>query len=602
MKLKKFFAAALAAVMLISFATGCKEKKKEEAVMNTDGKFTPQKDMDITVWVTQGSDYVPPVTAKDNVVEKWLKEKTRVNVKNAYGNGGGQWEAVLARLISGGNFPEIVACGGGQGPTHFAKLAKAKEIWELTPELLQTYAPDVWKKVPKEMWERIKVDGKIYGIPYSFPVDREIDPDITDEELAAWGEAVPSNIGTSLWIRDDILKMIYPDAMSYEDIMKLMEEKGTIGDELYDVPLDSTEKIVDLMRKIKNLNLKAGEKQVYAFGYAGADCWVPFARLGPDLSGYVGHNYITSWNTEKNEIEIPLTGNVIKETAKLQNQLLREKVIDPESLMHTDAQCKEKILNGQYAMAVLSAVEHPPIINSNLESSGKKFHYRPLYTKVTPQKGYGVCKNNVSWGKSLGILKTVSADDLPQILNWINTQFTDEWEEVRYWGPKEAGLYEDKADGSRLFKNEELNKKYVYKQATNINQEDCYGLNDGCGMFYVTFKTQSKWDPMIYNHKMSYVLVPESAGKLSPESKYKVDPVIAPPFNVWDAEYANLDSVVSFWSTRSQWEDPFKLTLVAKSDEEFEKKWKEAVDNLKSVADVDQMAKDMTKIAKELIK
>ncbi len=601
MKLKKVLALMLAATMAMSLMAGCKKEEQQEVAISADGPFVPQKDMEITVWVTQGSDYVPPVTAKDNVVQKWLEEETKVKVKNAYGNGGGQWEAVLARLISGDNFPEIMACGGGQGPAHFAKLAEAEEIWELTPEMLQTYAPDVWEKVPDEMWERIKVDGKIYGIPYYFPVDREIDPEITDEELLAWGEAVPSNMGTSLWIRDDILKMIYPDAMSYDEIMKLVEEKGTIGDELYDVPLDSTEKVVELMRKIKDLDLKVGDKDVYAFGYAGADCWVPYARLGPELSGYVGHNYITSWNTETKEIELPLLGETIKETAKLQNQLLRENVIDKESLMHTDAQCKEKILNGQYAIAVLSAVDHPPFINSAIDAAGKDFNYRPLYTKIPSQKGYDVCKSQVSWGKSLALLKAISAEDVPQVLNWINKQFTDEWEEIRYWGPESAGLYEDLPDGGRKFKNEELNKKYIHHQETSLQQEDCYGLNDGCGMFYVQFKSQSKWDPMIYNKEMSYVLVPESAGKLSPDSPYKVEPVIAPPFNVWDAEYANLDTVVEFWSARSQWEDPFKLVLVAKSDEEFEQKWQAAVDNLKSIVDTEKMQKDMTEIARGLV-
>ncbi len=601
MKFKKISALFIAALMLMSIMAGC-GKKEEQEVAITDGSFVPSKDMEVSVWVTQGTDYVPPVAAKDNVVEKWLEEQTRVKVKNAYGNGGGQWEAVLARHIAGDNFPELIACGGGQGPAHFNKLAQAEQIWELTPEMLQTYAPDVWKKVPDEMWERIKVNGKIYGIPYYFPVDRSIDPEVSDAELMVWGEAVPSNMGTSLWIRDDILQMIYPDAMSYDEIMKLMEEKGeVIGDELYDVPLETTEDIVELMRKIKELDLKVGNKKVYAFGYAGADCWVPFARLGPELTGYVGHNYITSWNTKTKEIEVPLNGTVIKETALLQNQLLRESVIDPESLVHTDAQCKEKIMNGQYAIAVLSAVEHPPLINSNLEANGKSYRYRPLYTKVPSKEGFDVCKSNVSWGKAVGLLKTIKAEDVPQILNWINVQFTDKWEEVRYWGPESAGLYTDNADGTRTFKNDELNQKYIYHQNTSLQPEDCYGLNDGCGMFYLQFKSQSKWDPMMYNNEMVYVLVPENGGKLPPDSPHAVEPVIAPPYNVWDAEYGSLDTVTDFWSKRSQWEDPFKLTLSAQSDEEFEQKWKAAVDNMNAVCDIEQMEKDMTEIARGLV-
>lgn len=604
MKLKRILAVTMIAVLAFSLFAGCSEKNGDsgEIVVNNETPFTPQKDMEVSVWVTQGSDYVPPVTAKENLVGDWLKDKTKVSIKNAYGNGGGSWEATLARLIAGDNFPELVACGGGQGPAHFAKLAEAEQIWELTPEVLQAYAPDVWEKVPQEMWERLKVNGKIYGIPYSFPVDRRIDPDITDEELAAWGSAPASNIGTSLWIRDDILKMIYPDAMDYEELNAILDEKGApIGDELYDVPLDSTEKVIELMRKINELDLKVGDKKVYAFGYAGADCWVPFARFGADVMGYVGHNYITSWNTETHEIEIPLLGETIKEAALLQNQLIREEVIDPESLMHTDAKCKEKILNGEYAIAVLSAVEHPPFINTTLESAGKDFHYRPLYTKIPSREGFGVTTTNVSWGSSIGLLKTIPAEDVPQVLNWINTQFTEEWEEIRYWGPKEAGLYVDTEDGGRLFKDEEMNKKFIYGEKTDLQLEDCYGIGDAHSMINIRFKTDNKWHWMLYNKKINYVLLPENGGKISPDSPLKVEAEVAPPFNAWDAEYADLETVTEFWSTRGTWEDPFKLTLAAQSDKEFEAKWTAAVENLKSIVDVDTMTKEMTEIAKGLV-
>lgn len=416
-----------------------------------------------------------------------------------------------------------------------------------------------------------------------------------------WGEQ-KSDAGTQLWIRDDIAKKLYPDCMTYDDCINLIHKKnGVIGDELMDIPLNSTEDIVELMRNIKNLKLTSGSKPVYAFGYAGADCWVPLARLGPEMMGYVGHNYTSSWNPKTKEIRLPITEDVVKEAALLQNQLIRENVIDPESLVHTDAQCKEKILNGQYAIAVLSAVMHPQTVNNTLESEGKPFRYRPLYTHVPAREGYEILRTLPNWGASLGILKAVKAEDIPQILNWINTQFTDEYEEIRYWGPKEEGLYTDNPDGTRTFKDDRYNKKLIYHEDVQVDKSEGMDLNASqVGFFSVKFRKDTKWDPMMYNHVKKYELGPGTSRKFEKGSEHIVEGILSPPYDAWSAEYAGLDSVTKYWSSRSQWEDPFKLTLAAKSDEEFNQKWQAAIDNLNSIVDVKQMCKDMTEIARNI--
>lgn len=595
--LKKLTAIVMLGCMMVAVLSGCAEKTA------TTGEGDFSKKLELTVWSTQGSDFVAPVTAKENLVENWLIDKTNVRIKNAYGNGGGQWESVLARLIAGDNFPELVACGGGQGPVHFGKIAEADKIWELTPEMLQKYAPDIWEKVPEVMWERIKVNGKIYGIPYNFPLsaDEEYADHLSkyQREDAAMSEAV--SVGTDLWIRDDILKMLYPDAKTWDELVAILSEKNEpIGDEIYDVPIESTEELIKLFKDIKALNLKVGERPVYSFGYSSVDCWVPYAQLGAQMAGYVGRNYITTWDTEKKEIVLPLLGDTVKEVALTQNRLIREKVFDPESLVIPTAQFKEKLLNGEYAIAVLSSVDHPPFINDMLAKAGKPYRYRPLYTNVPAMEGYGPVKTPTSWGSAVGILKTVKEADLPQILNWMNVQFTDEWEEVKYWGPKEAGLYKDNQDGTREFVNDEFNKKYIRSEANTLDEADCYGLYGNAGLFSMSFMVTSKFEPKGYNDVRKFVLVPSAGGRLSADSPLRVKAVEAPPFDAWAAEYAELETVSEFWSSRSQWEEPFKLVLAAESDEEFEQKWNSAVENLKKSTDLEKMAKEMTEIARNL--
>ena len=45
--------------------------------------------------------------------------------------------------------------------------------------------------------------------------------------------------------------------------------------------------------------------------------------------------------------------------------------------------------------------------------------------------------------------KTLSESELIQALNWMDTQFSDKYEEIANWGPEEAGLYTVDKDGNR---------------------------------------------------------------------------------------------------------------------------------------------------------
>lgn len=603
-KMKKTISAALACVMLFSIG-GCKKQKETVAeAFHYDGEtFVPDKQLNVKVWSTHGTDGASSSTKiKNNVVEKWLEDTTRVTVDEVFGNGGGEWESALAKMIAGGTLPEIVSCSGGQGPTHFAKLAQADKIWELTPEMLQKYAPNVWNKIPQKYWERIKVDGKIYGVPYNFPTDTEFIPDMNDEEIEAFSGATKSNVTKCLWIRDDIAKMIYPDCKSYDELVALQKQKNTkIGDDIMDIQINSTDDLVNLLKKIKDLNLKEGSKTVYPTGYWGSDCWIPLAQFGSALMGHTNKNYITVWDRDKQEIFMPLLGEDMKRSAKLQNSLVREKIIDPESLINTQSIFDEKMNEGLYA--VISMPYYAPTFNASLEAAGKTFRYRPLYTNVPVLKGYEQVNKPKTWGDCVGILKTIPEEDLPLLLNWMNVQFSDKWDEVRYWGPESAGLYEDLPDGGRRFKDEGLNKRFLEQDDTANKIEDCYGLQTHCGKFWMQFTYANHWHPQTYNHIKVFAYHTGSAFDFARDSKYVMNDLPdGPDDDIWSSTYSNIPEVQSFWNARSSWEPQFRETLAAASDEDFESKWQAAVENLKNTVDVEKMTSEMTKAAKESIK
>lgn len=606
-KSTRYLSLVLAIAAMGGSLSGC-GKKQTTSQLSENGEFIPGDKIELTVWETQGTDYSPTQVEEGDVVAGWLENKTKVTVKNMYGNDGGQWDSKLTKLVAGNNLPDIIHCGAYQGPAHFAKLAQLGQVWELTPELLQTYAPEVWKRTPAEYWDEIKVDGKIYGIPYNAPSSDAVFSYSDEEEVRFIQNMTELNEtdvtylpGQTFWIRDDILKEFYPNARSYDDLVKLLEEKQEpIGDELLDIPIRSTDEFIDFMYKIKEKGFTADGKNVYAFGYNGGDNWIALSWLGADMYGYKNHNYTGTWNEKKQQIEIPLVHDMIRQAAREQNQMLRDKVIDPESLAHTVAQYKEKVLNGQYAIVPLSAIDNAYTINQELEKNGKTFRFRPFITQVPEQPDYPAYKEKQLWTESLCLLKTLSEDEMHQVLNWINTQYTEEYDKIRNWGPEEAGLYKETEDGKRVFTDDRFYQCFVEGQNTLPNPGDTKGLGGKGGLMSVLPTAIDHWNPQVVYKKANYVPDSYSGFKFKSDSEHVKNVKIFPPAQVWASVYAEIPEVVDFWSTRERWENKFKIAMAASSTEEFEEKWDSAITDLNNIVSIDNLEKAMTEVAKPL--
>lgn len=48
---------------------------------------------------------------------------------------------------------------------HYEQTVALGGFYEMTPEFIQTYAPDIWEVVPEMAWDQAKIDGKIYMVP-----------------------------------------------------------------------------------------------------------------------------------------------------------------------------------------------------------------------------------------------------------------------------------------------------------------------------------------------------------------------------------------------------------------------------------------------------
>ena len=252
LKTRKTISALIALVLSVLMLASC---------ASTSSTGSSEAPLELTVWNTQGTDYVFKDLERD-IPSEWLTEKTGVSVQNIYGNSGGQWDSKLTKLVAGDNLPDIVWCMSSQGPAHFNKLLGLDRLTLLTEDMLKKYAPNVWERTPSHVWDSFRTeDGKIIGIPFALNSDYvdTVYYDLSKEQrddLIAKEVSKTSSVQTSLYIRDDILKMIYPECKSYDEIMALIEERQEpIGEEVMDIPIHSTEEFIEFMYKIRDLNL-----------------------------------------------------------------------------------------------------------------------------------------------------------------------------------------------------------------------------------------------------------------------------------------------------------------------------------------------------------
>ena len=607
MKIKKVISVLTAVTLLMATLGGCKSEDTKKGGTEVDGVYTPGDQLDLTVWNVQNTEFIPMATSTENIPKDWLEEKTKVKVVNQYGNDGGHWDVKLSRLIAGDTMPDIVYIASGQGPAHFSKLKEAGKLYGLTPELLQKYAPNVWNRVPENCWNAMTSDGVILGIPFGFPYDytETTQPAMSEEDRIWATEYTTSAVdnSTGLHIRDDIAKKLFPEAKSWDEICALIDERQEkIGEELWDMPINSTEDFIQMFRDIAALNLTEDGKKVYAFGYSGGDLWLPLTFLGASMYGFATNTYISAWNPNTQEIVLPLNGELMKTAMLTQNRLLREGVFSPESLVQTGTSFKENVYNGLYAVTSLNFTGIDIVqINKELEAMGKSYRYRPLRVNIPQNEDYPLQFYKSPWVGALAFTTELSDDEVKQALNWINVQFSDEFEEILWWGTPEDGLYVEE-NGIRRYKDDRFNKAYIENDPSALSRKDCRGIGDKIvspeSEFYVTngfWITYNRWNPKF----MQRLDAMNSSDSSSLSRKRSVDGVMQKPASeVSDPPYGSIPEAVELWSKRTQWEDPFKMALTADSDEQFERMWNDAIKNYYSITDLDAMTQKMTEIAR----
>ena len=440
------------------------------------------KQLKLVEWLGHGSGSADHAKATQDVVMPEAKRVTGVelDVENSFDNGGGSIDVKLSLLAAADDWPDFINTSG----TDLIKdLVTSGELYDLT-DLLPKYCPNIMKlfdttKFPK-ITEKItaKVSDKIYFLPNeanNLLVYEGIknSPDFDKEK---WSRVVvPSPVvgWPRIWVRDDILKKMYPNAKTQDEIEALYLQNGKFTkEEIFDVPIKSPADFIQFMKDMKALIDKekieeSGKPVQVAYAAFGGDNWPVATCLIPNYNGVPGaFDYFTYFDKKIGKVVRSIDQPWFKDAMHEYQKLVTAEVVSKESLLDNSAVFQEKLSNGQYA---LTFAWLKPDANG-LKEAGKTYRYRQLWLDMPYNfEQFASVSGPKANDLNIGIFKdSVSEEDLPQVLRYMDYMISDVGAKLQFWGPRSAGLFKEE-NGTRVYTDKELEENMVYDVDNNKN-------------------------------------------------------------------------------------------------------------------------------------
>ncbi|AEE97827.1 hypothetical protein [Mahella australiensis] len=610
--LTKWLAMMMVLLLALSVLAGCGQKEEEpQPSEQGDGEEQQQTEEAKNYWdmldqVSDSSD-LPDWTGKKLELSMWqahgpgeaeLKKSdgdvvtpeifrvtgVKVDADESFDNGGQTADVKLGMLAASGDWPDLILNASMSGG--LTQLVENDKLYDLT-DLIPKYMPNLMKKLGQDVLKqiadgdtRVAVNGKIYGIPggiteQTYPM---VEKSIDAQKYAIFSP--PQDWGY-IWVRDDVLKKLYPDAKSQKDIEELYMQKGSFTKEdILDVSINSKDDFVKFLYDVKKVidqeGLKEGNQPVQVtYGFAGVDNWGLFTNLTSWLEGASsGNNYFTYYDKKTQKIEYMFKQPWFKEDLAMWNKLVRDGIVSKESLIDNNAAAKDKINKGLYAVCYYNTIPDPAVF----KSQNKPYNYRKVYLNIPVKYDQFVVPAPLPKSTSnVAIFKdSVKEEDLPQILHWLDFMISDTGEKLESWGPKSAGLWEEN-NGKRVFKDKDLEAEMVYGEPGD--KWAYYNL----GNSWVTGETEKislGWKmPFVHWHKTKFNPAYMYDRQRNPNEANTyfslgfVEPIKTTqtkPFNIYNFSDF-IPEVQKAWAARQSFEDAMLKTLAASSDSEFEK-------------------------------
>lgn len=593
MKLRRL-AALLLAVILVLSLVGC-DKETKEVVSNLPSKINEIEvdviddmpdwegsELDLSVWYAYGTNnYAAGRLKKDDKFQNEMKRISGISLseEKSFDNSGGSCDTVIAKLASTKAWPHV---GVMVEESVMKNLIESDKLYDVS-EYIPKYMPNYMSYINSHEKIRAKFD-KRYSDPtkkytwasLSNQIFKYIDPEYSQEKYAPIAGALETM--HYVWIRDDVLKKLYPEAHTVKELEDIYVKNGKFTeDEILDVSIDSMEEFKELLVDIKNLNIVEDGIALEPFYTSnGTDNWDLFAFMdalagsGPSTD----INYFTYWDAGQKKIVNTAKQEWFKDYAYFCNSLYREGLASEEAFIDTKGVFDQKKNNGNYA--IIYGIPQPPT-KEVMQAAGKDAQYRKLYVNIPMDYSRFVQYRTENFFEIYPLCffkDALSETQLEQILRFLDFFYTDAGMKFANWGSKKAGLYEEKEDGSLIY----TDKKFEAARVFNGDDQVLYdygwssfpliekfisatGVNKyQPKMIYANYDTERK--PSDYITKFSSVYIDEAPDY----------PALDFGWNIWS--YASsVKGVETFWNARQATEDALKSLIASKSDKEFEKNY-----------------------------
>ena len=637
---KKIMVTLLCAALFLSIAAGCSNNENTPSPKPTESSSTPapteeaknltelfdtvedssdlpdwnDETLTLRVWNGHGTGDANRDLSSDDVVNPEMERIFGIEIdsENSFDNGGQDLPSKMAVLATTNDWPEIGMNVMNQD------IIDAEKLYDLT-ELLPVYAPHYYeflqKKSPKSISTGFNGTKKLYGINY-FGNDVETMATLYDNvDLDKYKYiAVPQDrlgLNTQVYVRDDILKLAYPEAKTQDEIEALYMENGEFTrEDLYDVPVTSKEEAFEFFYNIKkaiddNKITEDGRPVSATFAFSGQDNWALLACLWSGINGLPNTDYFTFFNVQDKKVKMMFMEEEFKQDLLHFNNFVRDGIASEASLIENNEIFTNKLNNGEYAISYAWLMPDDAV----LKSMSKPYRYRKVYFDIPQDTTFGLNQkeeSNMSRG-GISIFKdAVKEEDVPRILQYLDYFYTEPGMKLVTWGPRSAGLFTEE-NGVRKYTDPELEACMVYGEKNDADLK--YNLANG--------DVEKRFMPEYPKLELGVA----GGGLQNPRYIYDLSSATRQPGNantffqsglfdqqvrsgsilkcafVWN--YTDeVEGMKQFWDVRGTGFEPMMTKVLAsKSDEEFEKAYdkmvKYAVDNGLTDATMDAINKLM---------
>ncbi len=414
--MKKLFAAVLTVIMLASLLTGCSKGGAD----NTPAKKTGSSSADNGAAAGEIKEFTAfhAVPGKElepnNVIQDIIAEKIGAKCKDTWLTGQTAEEAIGV-LIAGAEYPDFITAATGHSQMMDAGAYIAlDEYWDDYPNVKNYLSEEEWNKVRAE-------DGHVYIMPQFGIINGH------DTETIHWDEA--------FWIQVRVLKWAgYPVIKTLDEYFQLIEDYIAANPTMEDGTANIGYTI--LCEDWRYFCLE--NAPFFLDGYPNDGCVI----VDPKTCEVIDYN----------------TTDTAKRYFKKLNEEFKKGIVDPESFTQSYDQYIAKISTGRVLGMVDQYWNYLEAANSLKTQEKYECIYVPL--GITIDKGItDRYHSNAALDVSNGLAITVSCDDIPGAMKFLNDLLTEEMQTLRFWGLE--GVDYLAGDDGVFYRDETMRKNAV---------------------------------------------------------------------------------------------------------------------------------------------